>query len=128
MDKINHRAAARPGTPAAGTPGDLSPAAALAYCQVTSGNIRAFYSGAAWKHAAAAARERDRNECQDCKKRGLYSPAGAVHHVVYLRSDPRRALDQSNLVTLCTACHERRHAGDAGTAGAAPSFRNEEQW
>ena len=83
---------------------------------IQTGGARAFYGSYLWRAASAEARRRQRNECQDCRARGLYAPAEQVHHVRPLLRSPLLAIDQSNLVCLCEECHERRHG--RGTDGA----------
>ena len=51
--------------------------------------------------------------CQDCLKKGMYTPADEVHHIVELTpeniTDPEIALNPGNLVSLCRSCHKSRH-------------------
>jgi 5-methylcytosine-specific restriction endonuclease McrA len=42
--------------------------------------------------------------CADCDRL-----AQCVHHVVPRHAAPERMYDESNLVSLCNACHEARH-------------------
>ena len=52
--------------------------------------------------------------CQDCLKKGIYTPAEEVHHIVELTpsnvSDPNIALNADNLISLCRECHRARHS------------------
>lgn len=75
-----------------------------------TGGAPAFYRTYMWQRAAAEARELQHNECQRCKRRGLYSPAEQVHHKTPLLRAPNLALAQSNLECLCKRCHEETHA------------------
>ena len=68
-----------------------------------------FYRSYMWQRAAAQARQDQHNECQRCKRRGLYSPADEVHHKTPLLRAPHLALAQSNLECLCKRCHEETH-------------------
>lgn len=74
-----------------------------------TGGAPAFYRTYMWQRAAAEARELQHNECQRCKRRGLYSPAEQVHHKTPLLREPHLALAQSNLECLCKRCHEETH-------------------
>lgn len=53
--------------------------------------------------------------CADCAKEGVLTAATDVHHVVPVDegANPERmaalAYDAANLVSLCHACHVRRH-------------------
>lgn len=86
--------------------------------------VKAFYNSSAWKHKRMEILERDRYECQDCKgrlkqaaERGeqlsgrdrLIRRAEEVHHVRELKEHPELALDNDNLISLCTQCHNIRH-------------------
>lgn len=56
---------------------------------------------------------RDAWLCQDCLKRGRYTPAEEVHHIRELTpdniNDPSITLNPDNLVSLCRECHKQRH-------------------
>ena len=90
-----------------------------------TGGAPAFYRTYMWQQAAAEARELQHNECQQCKRRGLYSPAEQVHHKAPLLRAPHLALAQSNLECLCKRCHEDRHAEmhRGGDVGRLPAER-----
>lgn len=47
--------------------------------------------------------------CEDCLKDDLVTPASEVHHVVPISVDPTLRLVWSNLVALCSTCHNLRH-------------------
>ena len=56
----------------------------------------------------------DNCECQECKRRGVYSKASIVHHVRHLRDRPDLALsvydgDSRQLEAVCKRCHEGLH-------------------
>lgn len=72
-------------------------------------NNDAFYHSAEWKALRQEALERDFHLCQECKKRGIITPANTVHHIKPLRIDDARALQLSNLETVCGACHNKLH-------------------
>jgi 5-methylcytosine-specific restriction endonuclease McrA len=86
---------------------------------IKSQGAPAFYRTYMWRWAADQARKSQRNECQDCKARGVYAPAEEVHHIAPLLQRPDLALDQSNLVCLCKRCHEERHISMHGAAAGA---------
>ncbi|MCY8609894.1 HNH endonuclease [Bacillus haynesii] len=71
---------------------------------------RSFYKSRAWQRCREAVLKRDNYLCQDCllvyKK---ITQADTVHHIDELRDHPEKALDASNLVSLCNACHNKRH-------------------
>ncbi len=80
--------------------------------------IHDFYVSSYWLNLRAEILEEDKNECQHCKKRGLYKKADTVHHVKHLRDYPILALSKTyifqgkerrQLVSLCRQCHEAEH-------------------
>ena len=48
-------------------------------------------------------------ECQKCKNKGKYHKAETVHHIKHLKDFPELALVDSNLISLCNACHNEEH-------------------
>lgn len=64
--------------------------------------------------------KRDHFECQDCIKRARTAEkfngvvmrvarATEVHHIVEYKERPDLGLEDENLVSLCTSCHNMRH-------------------
>ncbi|MBR2096592.1 MAG: HNH endonuclease [Prevotella sp.] len=74
---------------------------------------REFYRTKAWQAAREAAMSRDGRLCVDCLRKGMYTPAEEVHHVIPLTpdniNDPSISLALDNLVSLCRECHKARH-------------------
>lgn len=74
---------------------------------------RTFYSSGAWKNIREAVKKRDGKLCVDCLKKGIYTPAEEVHHIIELTpeniNDPEISLNMDNLVSLCRECHQKRH-------------------
>lgn len=72
-----------------------------------------FYHTGAWINVRGYVFHRDQMLCQDCLKKGLYTPAEEVHHIVELTpsniNDPNIALNPDNLISLCRSCHAKRH-------------------
>ena len=89
--------------------------------------IYLFYLQKEWKNLSKKVLKDQHYECQDCKKKGLYSRATAVHHEHEVREFPELALSEydhngnRNLTSLCDACHDARRA-------AKEKFVNEERW
>lgn len=52
--------------------------------------------------------------CEDCLKRGIYSPGEIVHHKIELDPvnvyNPEIALNHNNLQLLCRKCHGAKHS------------------
>ncbi|WP_419962174.1 HNH endonuclease [Psychrobacillus sp. BM2] len=82
-----------------------------------------FYNSYAWRKLSKQIKERDNNECQECKRNGLvtidtneYSEKAkrkkiklVVHHIKELEHHPELALDVENLEVVCVDCHNKEH-------------------
>ncbi|WP_407943229.1 HNH endonuclease [Macrococcoides goetzii] len=80
-----------------------------------------FYKSRTWKRKRDEILKRDCYECQECKKEGKVSidlnrfGQGTKHkyldvdHIEELQKRPELALVDSNLVTLCIKCHNKKH-------------------
>lgn len=105
--------------------------------------VKAFYNSSAWKHKRIEILERDRYECQDCRKRlkkaaehgeqlagrdRLIRRAEEVHHVRELKEHPELALDNDNLISLCTQCHNIRHGRHPQRFVKRKKRLTEEKW
>ena len=72
------------------------------------------YSWPEWRRLRREVLAVDNCECQECKRRGVYSKASIVHHVRHLRDRPDLALsvydgDSRQLEAVCKRCHEELH-------------------
>lgn len=91
---------------------------------MTDKEAKAFYNSKPWKKKRLKILDRDHHECQDCIKRikdanekgilldreDAHIRRGTeVHHLQELKEHPELALTDSNLITLCTVCHNIRH-------------------
>lgn len=70
---------------------------------------KAFYKTPEWERKRREILKRDRNACQECKRKGKYRKADTVHHIKHLKECPELALTDSNLESLCRDCHEEKH-------------------
>lgn len=68
-----------------------------------------FYKSKEWLRKRDDILDRDNNECQKCKRSGGFSKATCVHHKKHLRDYPELGLTDSNLESLCDACHNEEH-------------------
>lgn len=72
-----------------------------------------FYSSKAWQDCRNEYIKRAHYLCEDCLKRGVYTPAEEVHHVEELTPynihRPEVTLSFDNLKALCKECHKARH-------------------
>lgn len=91
-------------------------------------NIKAFYNSILWLSKRAEALDRDNNECQKCKAKGLFSPANCVHHKEHVKQHPELALDLDNLISLCNSCHDEEHPEKLKKYVSKKRFINEERW
>lgn len=79
-----------------------------------------FYKSRAWRQARLAALERDHWICQDClasKRAGAMiraRQATVVHHKLSVEQRPDLRLELDNLISLCDACHNKRHPEKGG--------------
>ncbi len=91
---------------------------------MTDKEVKKFYNSKQWKQKRPDILRRDCYECQDCRKRledaraaGIrlhgadtkIRRAEQVHHIKELKEHPELALDDENLISLCTICHNIRH-------------------
>ena len=68
-----------------------------------------FYKSQAWRQVRQLALERDLFVCQRCKRAGRIAKGETVHHIKPVRLDSKRALDLTNLETICRRCHNQSH-------------------
>lgn len=89
---------------------------------LTKEQRRSFYNSQDWRDKREYIKERDRYECQECKRQGkvsldIYEPNKngrkkiklVVHHIKELEFNPELALEDENLETLCVDCHNKIH-------------------
>ena len=76
---------------------------------------RAFYSSKAWKSCREAYKKKIGGLCEECLKRGMYSPVEEIHHKIWLTpdniNDPNITLNFDNLEALCIRHHNEEHFG-----------------
>lgn len=71
----------------------------------------------AWQKKREEIKQRDLFLCQICRINGRYvSEPLEVHHIIPLADDYDTRLDNDNLITLCSRCHEQAEAGDLARA------------
>lgn len=78
-----------------------------------------FYGTVRWSKKRRSILQRDKYQCQDCKRYGRLTEATEVHHIKPFDEYPELAFDNSNLVSLCHACHNARHPEKAKAARMA---------
>ncbi|WP_433943475.1 HNH endonuclease [Paenibacillus sp. SN-8-1] len=101
---------------------------------------RKFYDGREWKRLRERVKERDNYECQECRRNGSvtidlneYSESAkrkkialVVDHIKELEDHPELALEESNLETLCVACHNSKH--DRAFEKNVNRWQHDERW
>lgn len=68
-----------------------------------------FYHTAAWKKARLATLISQHYLCQDCLREGKVAPAYTVHHIVPIRDDWSKRLNENNLEVICLEHHNQEH-------------------
>ena len=67
------------------------------------------YTSAKWRKKKAQILRRDGYMCQECKRYGRRREAKIVHHIQHEDEHPELAYVDSNLKSLCEACHNKAH-------------------
>lgn len=84
-----------------------------------------FYETSLWRNKRKKILRRDKYLCQECKrygrkKNGQPVPAVLVHHIKPYEQFPELALADSNLVSLCEGCHNKKHPERGGERRTSP--------
>lgn len=102
-----------------------------------------FYNSKEWKAKRISVLNRDKHECQDCIVRlhkavqqntflsaeeRKIRQASEVHHIKELADRPDLALDDDNLISLCTQCHNIRHGRTVRQFAKRREPVSEERW
>lgn len=74
---------------------------------------KSFYSSKAWQDCRNAYAKKAAHLCEECLRKGIYTPGIIVHHVEELTplniDNPEIALSFNNLELLCRECHGAEH-------------------
>lgn len=110
---------------------------------MTDKEAKRFYNSKEWKKKRLDQLEKDHYECKDCIKRlkeakakgiQLYGEdreirrATQVHHEKELKEYPELGLDDDNLTSLCTQCHNIRHGRNPKRFVKRKKRLTEERW
>ena len=68
---------------------------------------RKFYKSLQWKITREYILKRDNYLCQECLKENRMTPCNTVHHIIEIKEDYLKALDEDNLITICFDCHNK---------------------
>ncbi|EMW6123067.1 HNH endonuclease [Enterococcus faecalis] len=66
-----------------------------------------FYNSREWKNKRKQILIRDNYICQPCLKKGVIHEANMVHHKTELKDDWEKRLDEENLESVNTICHNK---------------------
>lgn len=72
------------------------------------------YKSQKWKRKRLAILRRDGYLCIECRKYGRNREAVTVHHIRHTDTNPELAYVDSNLISLCSACHNKMHPEKGG--------------
>lgn len=104
---------------------------------ILSGNYDRLYNTQDWARKRVSILKRDCNECQRCLgkyvgghpiKRIKITTANTVHHIVEMKDDPSRMLDDDNLVSLCHDCHDIIHDRKPVNFNRKRKIVSDERW
>ena len=74
------------------------------------------YTVPRWRRKRKKILARDGYRCQQCKRYGRNVEATEVHHIKHVDQYPELAWVDSNMVSLCHACHNAQHPEKARAA------------
>lgn len=94
---------------------------------IQNNNVHLFYKSTIWRHLRGEVLKEQHYECQVCKQRGVYTKAVVVHHIKHIKEHPELALTKSNLMSVCSACHNELHPEKAFKFKFKEPI-NEERW
>ena len=75
------------------------------------------YNCTRWKKKREKILRHDGYMCQNCKRYGRRKSATTVHHIKHADKYPELAYTDSNLISLCDACHNKAHPEKARKIG-----------
>jgi len=68
-----------------------------------------FYNSSGWKKLRRYILSRDSGLCKCCLEKGEVVLADIVHHIIETKVDWSMRLEASNLISVCTSCHNKIH-------------------
>lgn len=106
---------------------------------MTDKEAKEFYNSKEWKRKRIDILKRDHFECQDCIRRvrikeDVYgierhiARATEVHHIIEYKVQPELGLDDDNLISLCSQCHNLRHGRGPRMFKPKKKRVTEERW
>lgn len=71
-----------------------------------------FRNRSIWRRKSKQIKEDAQELCEVCRDKGKYVYMNlSVHHITAIKDDKGQALDDNNLICLCSVCHELAEAG-----------------
>ena len=67
------------------------------------------YNDPKWRRMREHIKRRDGYMCRECRRFGKKRPAEIVHHIKPVEEWPELAYIDSNLISLCRKCHNKKH-------------------
>lgn len=64
-----------------------------------------FYNSKPWKVLSSQIKHQYNGMCAMCLYAGIISDSDVTHHIVEIKEDYEKRLDEDNLIPLCHACH-----------------------
>ncbi|MCD3223950.1 HNH endonuclease [Clostridium botulinum C/D] len=68
-----------------------------------------FYHSKSWRIKREQIKHRDHGLCQVCLMNKSIKNSDMVHHIVELKEDRTKGLEDNNLICLCSSCHATVH-------------------
>jgi len=84
-----------------------------------------FYHTKAWHDVRQETLTRQHYLCQDCLREDKITVAKTVHHIIPLRDDWSKRLDQDNLEVICFEHHNQEHPEKGSGFGNKQHFKKE---
>lgn len=82
------------------------------------GVVMSFYKSKKWQTKREKILRRDEYLCQECRRYGRTTAATTVHHIYPVEQYPQWQMMSWNLISLCTACHDKMHDRATGVLTA----------
>ncbi|WP_432702679.1 HNH endonuclease [Lysinibacillus sphaericus] len=73
-----------------------------------SDRSKQFYHSAAWKRARDLIRIRDNGLCIECLNQKRITVGTIVDHIIPIKQNWNKRLDEDNLQLLCQSCHNKK--------------------
>ena len=98
------------------------------YYKESNPEIRKFRSSSLWTNKADEIKDRDHYLCQVCLSKNILNYDDlSVHHILPLREDFSKRLDNNNLITLCEKHHRMCEEGKISRADQLQLIKQHEQ-